>query len=172
MEYFSDLFISTTPTGVHDTCSVVREKLTQEHFNWCQQNFSAQEVKEALFQMDPLKAPGPDGLPTLFFHKYWHLIGSEVNSAVLEILKNQRYTGYINNTHILLIPKCKNPSSPKDFRPISLCNVVMNIMTKTIANRTKHILPNIIDEEQSAFVKGRIITNNALVAMECFHWMK
>jgi len=78
----------------------------------------------------------------------------------------------MNKTFIALIPKCKNPTSPKDFRPISLCNVVMKIVTKTIANRLKKILPEIIDEEQSAFVKGRLITDNALIAMECFHWTK
>jgi len=78
----------------------------------------------------------------------------------------------MNRTYIALIPKCKKPSSPKDFRPISLCNVVMKIVTKTIANRLNAILPDIIDEEQSAFVKGWLITDNALIAMECFHWMK
>lgn len=78
----------------------------------------------------------------------------------------------MNKTFIVLIPKCKNPSSPKDFRPISLFNMIMKIVTKTIANRLKALLPAVIDEEQSAFVKGRLITDNTLIAMECFHWMK
>jgi hypothetical protein len=78
----------------------------------------------------------------------------------------------INKTYLVLIPKGKNSSSPKDFRLISLCNVVMKIVTKVIANRLKATLPDVIDIEQSAFVQGRLITDNALIAMECFHWLK
>lgn len=48
----------------------------------------------------------------------------------------------------------------------------MKIVTKVIANKLKLILPDLIDVEQSAFVQGRLITDNALVAMECFHWLK
>jgi hypothetical protein len=78
----------------------------------------------------------------------------------------------INKTFVALIPKCKNPSAAKHFRPISLCNVIKKIVTKALANRIKTILPDVVDEEQSAFVKGRLITDNALIAMECFHWLK
>ena len=49
----------------------------------------------------------------------------------------------INKT---LIQKVKNPPHASEFRPISLCNVVFKIITKTIANRLKCILPHIIDE--------------------------
>ncbi|XP_058724620.1 uncharacterized protein LOC131596076 [Vicia villosa] len=172
VNYFSELFASSLPTNIQGVCSVVKGKLKEEHIRWCTNSFTALEVKEALLQMAPLKAPGPDGLPALFFQKYWSTVGSDVTNLALEILNNNKNPGVINDTHIALIPKCKNPSSPKDFRPISLCNVVMKVITKTIANRIKCILPEIIDEEQSAFVKGRLITDNALVAMECFHWMK
>jgi hypothetical protein len=99
-------------------------------------------------------------------------VGEEVQSLVLRILNEGESPESINKTYIALIPKCKNPVSPKHFRPISLCNVVLKLVTKVIANRLKPILPEIIDEEQSAFVQGRLITDNALIAMECFHWMK
>ncbi|CAI8612525.1 unnamed protein product [Vicia faba] len=48
----------------------------------------------------------------------------------------------------------------------------MKAVTKSIANRLKTFLPGIISEKQSAFIWGRLITDNALIAMECFHWMK
>lgn len=122
--------------------------------------------------MHPLKSPGPDGIPALFFQKYWKLVGNDISSMVLSILNEEVSLENINNTFVALIPKCKIPASPKQFRPISLCNVIMNIVTKTITNMIKCILSNVIDEEQSAFVKGRLITDNSLIAMECFHWLK
>jgi hypothetical protein len=172
INYFEDLFSSSNPSNIDETCEVVRGKLSDIHKGWCEMDYTIDEVNEALQQMHPLKAPGPDGLPALFFQKYWHIVGDEVQNLALNILNQNGQPHDINKTFLVLIPKCKNPSSPKDFRPISLCNVVMKIVTKVIANRLKATLVDVIDIEQSAFVKGRLITDNALIAMECFHWLK
>jgi hypothetical protein len=99
-------------------------------------------------------------------------VGRDVQDMVLQVLNNNAQVDEINKTFIVLIPKGKNPKTPKDYRPISLCNVIMKIITKVVANRIKVTLPNVIDHEQSAFIQGRLITDNALIAMECFHWMK
>ncbi|XP_058774622.1 uncharacterized protein LOC131648906 [Vicia villosa] len=170
--YFADIFSSTFPTNIAEVCKVVEGRLTTEHIRICEEVYTAVEVKTALFQMHHLKAPGPDGLPALFYQKFWHIVGHDICKLVMDILNNQKHPGIINNTHIALIPKCKIPAKPKDFRPISHCNVVMKLVSKVIANKLKLFLPEIIDEEQSAFVKDRLIMDNALIAMECFHWMK
>lgn len=70
-------------------------------------------------------------------------MGSYLIKMALDILNNNKDPWVLNNTFIDLISKCKKPSFPQDFRPISLCNVVM----KTIANRLKRILPEVIDKE-------------------------
>lgn len=48
----------------------------------------------------------------------------------------------------------------------------MKWVVKTIANRLKYLLTYVMEKEQNDFIKGRLITNNSLIAIECFHWLK
>ena len=48
--------------------------------------FTIEEVEAAVKEMAPLKAPGPDGMPPLFYQSYWSLVGSEVSQSILHYL--------------------------------------------------------------------------------------
>ncbi|KAG8474103.1 hypothetical protein CXB51_033612 [Gossypium anomalum] len=77
----------------------------------------------------------------------------------------------INETIIVLVPKISEPSDMTNFRPISLCRVFYKIIAKTLANRLKGILPRCISLNQSAFVSGRMIHDNILIAQELIHYL-
>lgn len=78
----------------------------------------------------------------------------------------------MNFTHIVLIPKKNNPQRITDFRPINLSNVVSRIVSKVLANRLKMVLLNVISDSQSAFVPGRLIIDNTIMAFEMLHCMR
>lgn len=66
----------------------------------------------------------------------------------------------------MLIPKIANPTNLKNHRPISLFNVIYKIIAKTVANRLQKVLDGCIDDAQSAYVPGRLISDNVLLAYE------
>jgi hypothetical protein len=75
----------------------------------------------------------------------------------------------VNDTVIVLIPKKKNLVCLRYYRPISLCNVIYKVVSKCLVNRLRPILQDINAPNQSAFIPGRMITDNALIAFECTH---
>ena len=115
------------------------------------------------------KALGPDGLHAVFFQKHWQLVKRGVISTCLQILNERGTIAPLNHTFIALIPKIGKPRKVTEFKPISLCNVIYRIVTKTIANRLKHILHNVISPTQSAFIPNRLITDNIIIKYECLH---
>ena len=133
------------------------------------QPFSEDEISTALFQMCPAKAPGPDGIPAAFFQKHWKSMGKGVLTTCMHILNDGGSIAPLNHTLIALILKVKKLRKVTEYKPISLCNVIYRIVTKTIANRLKQILQLIIAPTQSAFVSNRLITDNIIIGYECLH---
>jgi hypothetical protein len=76
---------------------------------------------------------------------------------------------HINEIHIALIPKKACSISSSYYRSISLCNVIYKIIAKCLANRLKPHLPDYIHPSQQAFIEGRRISNNIIIAQEITH---
>lgn len=135
-------------------------------------SFTGTEVYQAMFQMHLSKSPSPDGMSCSFFQKFWSIVGEDVTAAVLSVLNLGHVLQKINFTHIVLIPKISNPRKVVEFQPISLCNVVFKIISKVLTNRLKGHLDFIISDSQSAFVLGRLITDNVTIAFELLNSLK
>ncbi|XP_062010699.1 uncharacterized protein LOC133727086 [Rosa rugosa] len=171
--YFTKMFTASELDfeAMDTTISAIQPCVSHEMNEELCRQYTREEIKCALFQMYPTKSPGPDGMPPLFFQHYWETIGEEVTEAVQNFLHTGQLFKQINFTHICLIPKVSNPATMSDLRPIALCNVIYKLCSKAIANRLKVILPGIISPFQSAFVPGRLITDNILVANEMAHFV-
>ncbi|KAA3469415.1 reverse transcriptase [Gossypium australe] len=120
-------------------------------------------------QIDPRKAPGIDGLPGSFFKEHWQTLGEDVLKMCHEILNNTNNVFSLNETLLVMIPKVENPCDMTNYRPISLCRFVYKMVSKVLANRLKEVIPLCISLNQSAFVPGRMIHGNVLVAHELMH---
>lgn len=129
------------------------------------------EVKAAVFQLAPTKAPGPDGFSAIFYQKCWPIIKTEFCSKICNMMNANSFDDGINDTTVVLIPKTKNPTHLKQFRPILLCNVSGKVITKILANWLKSLLPSLISESQSAFLQDRGISDNFLLAHELAHFI-
>jgi hypothetical protein len=136
--------------------------------------FLTKDVRKAAFSIGDYKAPGPDGLHAVFYKKNWNICGEEITQEVLQAVNLGVIPEGCNDTTVILIPKTNGPELVTQFRPISLCNVIYKIISKMLALRLKGILPEVIAHVQSAFVPGRLITDNVLLALayECVHAIK
>ncbi|GJT41193.1 reverse transcriptase [Tanacetum coccineum] len=170
--YFQKLFATSHPPECEDEVSCLDKTLCDDDIEDLERPVSEDEVYAAVMQMHPSKAPGPDGMTALFYQKFWKIVGPTVVNIVVQFFSSGIMPQNLNETLITLIPKTPSPATLNDLRPISLCNVIYKIISKVLVNRIKRVLPRLIDETQSAFVTGRMITDNAIVAFEVFHWLK
>jgi hypothetical protein len=125
---------------------------------------SRDEIRKVMFSMKGNKAPGPDGFLGSFYHKAWSVVGACVEDAVLELFGSGQLLKEVNSTIITLVPKKRNPSSMGEYRHISCCDVIYKCITKVLANRLLPGLVEVVSPNQWAFIHGRSIGGNILLA--------
>ncbi|KAL0455324.1 UNVERIFIED_CONTAM: hypothetical protein Slati_0871600 [Sesamum latifolium] len=144
----------------------LKHVLTREEGEGLIAPVSMAEIKEAFFDISIDSAPGLDGYPSLFFKAAWPEIGNEVCAAVTEFFQSGRLLKQINATLLTLIPKVQLPTCISDYRPISCCNVIYKAITKIMVKMMQRVLHLLIHYSQNAFVPGRSISDNILLAQE------
>ncbi|KAL8129725.1 hypothetical protein V2J09_018880 [Rumex salicifolius] len=92
--------------------------------------FQEEEVKDAMFQMRALKAPGLNGFQPLFFQHCWDIVGKSVCRDVKRFFENGEFQEGLNHTLIVLIAKVAKSETIAQFRLINLCNVFYKLITK------------------------------------------
>lgn len=134
--------------------------------------FSMEDIKDVVFSLGATKAPGPNGFNGMFYQRNWDVIKDDICLAICGFFEDGRLPLDINETLVTLVPKVHMPESINQLRPISCCNFVYKVISKLVVLRLESFLGKIIIENQSAFVGGRLIQDNLVVAQEVFHALK
>ena len=136
-------------------------KLDNYDSNTLEGLISLEEASNALKNMNNGKSPGSDGMSVDFFKFFWKQLGGFVVRSLNEGFMNNQMSITQREGIIVCIPKGDKPREYiKNWRPISLLNVVYKIGSTCIANRIKTVLPQLISEDQTGFVPGRYIGDN------------
>ena len=134
LDYYTSIFTSDQPIKFDAVEQALEPQVTVEMNAILTKQFQPDEVWHAIQQMHPMKSPGPDGMPPIFYQKFWNIVGQNTTECVLNILKSGIMPTDINATYICLIPKKNNPQKIMDYHLISLSNVLSNIVSKVLAN--------------------------------------
>ena len=119
------------------------------------------ELKQAIFPMQNDKSPGIDGIPVEFYKTFYKTLENDLIQLYNNILfLEKNITNTMKQAIITLIPKKGDSNKLKYWRSISLLCIDYKILTKILANRLKHVLPNIISKEQTCSIPNRTILNN------------
>ncbi|XP_071680193.1 uncharacterized protein [Lolium perenne] len=128
-QFYGELFTSEPTVSMDAVLDSIPSKVSTEMNADLTKEYTNEEIKSALFQMGPTKAPGPDGFPALFYQTHWKFLEAELCQAIRSFLHGGSLPDGFCDSVIVMIPK-------------------------------------------SAFVHGRLITDNVLIAYECFHTIR
>ncbi|KAG6506034.1 hypothetical protein ZIOFF_031349 [Zingiber officinale] len=171
IDFYEDLLGVESHARVYSDSSIWQavKLLSSKQATYLCRPVSYDEVKSTLMGMGSNKAPGVDGFNAYFFKKEWDTVGPSVFAAIDEFFRIGCLLKQFNSTALVVIPKTPNPSGLTDYRSIACCTIIYKLITKILAIRTSQVMPSIIVLNQSAFVKGRRIADNILLAHELVH---
>jgi hypothetical protein len=145
------------------------ELVSQEDSSELEKPFSLEEIREAVFSCYPEGSPGPDGLPFLFFQKFWELVKDDLYCMFQEFYRCELDLFRLNFAMLTLIPKVEEAVEMKNFRPISLLNCSFKISSKVMSIRLEKVCQQLVAKEQCAFIRGRFILESVVIAHEVVH---
>ena len=131
--------------------------------------FSEQEIREAVFQMEHNKAPGPDGFLTEFYQVFWEVIKKDLLALFSDFCEEKLPFFCLNFGVTSIIPKTNDAKKIQQYRPICVLNVSFKIFTKVGTNRINKVAQSVIQPSQTAFIPGRNIMEGVVILHETIH---
>lgn len=157
-------------TTMHfDLLNIYQQQHDHSLFQGLERPFTDQEINDVVKELPNDKSPGPDGFNNEFYQACWDIIGPDIRKLIHDFHEGNVNLESINSSYITLIPKVDNPICSNDFRPISLLNSCLKIITKLLANMLQKIILKIVHINQYGFLKERAIHDCLGWAYEYLH---
>jgi hypothetical protein len=169
--YYKNLFGAEERGGISlgESFWDVSRTLTNDEADDLTKPFTIEEIEGALKDMDCSSAPGPDGLPVGFYRAFW----TEIKPLMIEMFNNFHRGDFnlrrLNYGMISLIPKLKDASNIRQFRPICVLNIDYKWFTKVLTTRLTPLADKLISKSQTAFIPGRFILEGVVILHEILH---
>ncbi|KAK1300345.1 hypothetical protein QJS10_CPB13g01076 [Acorus calamus] len=142
-------------------------RVPNDQWQFIDSPFSESEVQKVVFGLDADSAPGPDGFGARFIQSFWQLIKEDVMEMFQFFFSGQQSIGCLNATFLVLIPKKEGALEVGDYRPISLVNGSYKRIAKALANRMKKVIGGMVEENQTAFIPGKLLQDGFMATQEC-----
>jgi hypothetical protein len=134
--------------------------------------FTEEEVWNVIKEIPNDRAPGPDGFTGRFYKAAWAIIKEDVVAVFNSFWAlDRRNFQLLNTANMVLLRKTAAPSRLKDYRPISLMHSVGKLVTKVLATRLAPHLSSLVNNNQSAFIRGRSIHDNFMAVQLACRWL-
>lgn len=152
------------------------KKVDEDFMQYMEDELKIEGLDLAIKQMPKGKSPGLDGLTVEFYTFFWNDIRELLYNAFLECISTGHLSSTMKQGVITLIPKSnKDKLSLNNWGPITLLCNDYKLLAHVYSNRLDMGLNNLVDECQSAFVKGRNIHNHTrliLDMLDCRDYIK
>ena len=173
-DYYLKLYKSDTSNNTPEMTTFFNRlnlpQLTIEQNNTLDSPLQLTEIINSINSMQSGKSPGIDGYPADFYKKF----SNQLAPLLLEMYEDSLQRGSLPPTLTqasisLILKKDKDPNLCSSYRPISLLNVDEKILAKTLAARLEDIVPSIISEDQTGFIKHRQSFTNIRRLLNIIH---
>ena len=144
-------------------------QLSAEDCSDLEEEFTVEEVRQAISEAKAVSAPGPSGQTISFFKLLFmhtpHLMTQALNQLVfVPLLSTEKHLQWIQERKVIYIPKKPRPTSPGDYRPLSMLEVLYKIPARILAHRLTQVLPKLIGPHQHGFMPKKGIQEPTLLA--------
>lgn len=168
-DFYKNLFKKDERVGFSLADDLYPKSVSSEDNSRLESPFSEEEIKKAIFDSYSDGAPGPDGIPFIFYQHFWDLVKHDLMNMFDDFHSGRLDIFRLNFAMLTLVPKEADATVMKKFRPISLLNCVFKIFTKVLTNRLALIMDKLVASNQTAFIKGRYIPESVVTAHEAIH---